>query len=85
MEVYLLKGPFMGKGNRKYVICEVNGKRKKINYSKYVLLKEDVDVKPYQQVHHIDGNRFNDDPKNLIPMREYVHKRIHNNERKKKK
>jgi hypothetical protein len=85
MNVYLLRGPFPGKGNRKYVICEVDGKRRKINYSKYVLLKEGVEVKSYQQVHHKDGNKDNDNPKNLKPLREYVHKMEDKSIRSKKK
>jgi hypothetical protein len=74
MSVYLIRGPFMGKGNREYVICEVDGKRRKINYAKFVLLKSGVEVKSYEQVHHEDGNKHNDDPKNLKPLREYKHK-----------
>jgi hypothetical protein len=45
-----------------------------INYSKFVLLKAGVDVKSYEQVHHTDGNKKNDDVKNLKPLREYKHK-----------
>ena len=73
-EVYLIRGPFPGKGNRPYVICEVDGKRRKINYSKYVLLKSGIDVKSYEEVHHKDGNKRNDHPKNLEPLRGYLHK-----------
>jgi hypothetical protein len=83
MAVYLLKGPFMGKGNRKYVICEVDGERKKINYSRYVLLKSGIDVKKYEQVHHNDENKHNDSLKNLKPMREYIHKMQHKGSKKK--
>jgi len=72
--VYLIRGPFPGKGNRDYCICEVNGRRRKINYAKYVLLKSGVEVKSYEQVHHEDGNKHNDNPKNLKPLREYKHK-----------
>jgi len=82
MSVFLVRGPFMGKGNREYVICEVDGKRKKINYARYLLLKAGVEVKSYQQVHHKDGNKYNNDVKNLEPMRGYVHDKKH--ERKKK-
>lgn len=84
MKVFLLRGPFMGKGNREYVICEVDGKRRKINYAKYVLMKSGVEVKKYQQVHHKDENKQNNDPKNLEALRGYVHDNKHQKERKKK-
>ena len=74
MKVFLLRGPFMGKGNREYVICEVDGKRKKINYARYLLMKSGVEVKSYQQVHHKDGNKQHNDVKNLEALRGYVHK-----------
>jgi len=76
MAVYLIRGPFPGKGNREYCICEVNGKRRKINYAKYLLLKAGKDVKDYQQVHHLDGNKNNNTLKNLKPVREYEHKEL---------
>jgi hypothetical protein len=84
MGVYLIRGPFMGKGNREYVICEVDGKRKKINYARYLLMKSGIEVKSYQQVHHKDGNKNNNDVRNLEPMRGYVHDKKHTRERKKK-
>jgi hypothetical protein len=72
--VYLIEGPYPGKGNRKYVIAEVDGKRRKINFAKYVLLKAGVDVKDYEQVHHENGNKDDDRKENLKNMREYKHK-----------
>jgi hypothetical protein len=75
MAVYLIRGPFPGKGNREWCICEVNGKRKKINYSRYLVFKSGIEVKSYEQVHHKDGNKKNDSLKNLKPLREYEHKK----------
>ena len=74
MNVYLIEGPYVGKGNRKYVICEVNGRRRKINYAKFALLKEGVDVKDYQEVHHKNLNKHDDRPSNLEPLRHFEHK-----------
>lgn len=83
MGVYLIEGPYVGKGNRKYVICEVNGRRRKINYAKYVLLKEGVDVKDYEEVHHINRNKNDDRPTNLEPLRHLEHKEHHKRRKKK--
>jgi hypothetical protein len=74
-EVYLIEGPYVGKGNRKYVIAMVDGKRRKINHAKYVLLKAGVDVKNHEQVHHKNGDHNDDRPENLKAMRQYVHRK----------
>jgi hypothetical protein len=73
--VYLIEGPYMGKGGRKYVIAEIDGKRRKINHAKYVLYKAGVDIKNHEEVHHKNGNKDDDRVENLKPMRQYVHKK----------
>lgn len=83
MNVYLLEGPYVGKGNRKYVICKVNGKRKKINYARYLLLKEGKDVKKYEQVHHKNHNKNDDRVENLESLRSFEHKQRHKRRKKK--
>jgi hypothetical protein len=72
--IYLLKGPYPDKDGRKFVIVRDGKKRRKINYSKYVLLKEGVEIGPNEEIHHIDGNRFNDSRENLKPLTEHKHK-----------
>jgi hypothetical protein len=74
VRIFLLEGPYEGRRKRKYVICEINGKRKKINYARYLLFKSGKDIKKYEQVHHKDGNRDNDTEENLEALREYIHK-----------
>lgn len=76
-KVYLIRGPFPGKDDRAFCICEVNGKRRKINYAKYLLLKEGVEVGKYEQVHHIDENKCNDAVENLVKIKPFKHKYIH--------
>lgn len=72
--IYLIRGPFPGKGGRKYVIAEHDGKRKKMNYAKFVLLKDGVDVGRFEEVHHKNGNHEDDSRENLEKLKEYKHR-----------
>ena len=85
MSIYLIRGPIMGKGNREYVICEVNGKRRKINYAKYLVLKSGIPVSKHEEVHHKDKNKHNNDIRNLCVLKEYKHKQEHKKKGKKRK
>lgn len=84
MRVLLLRGPIMDKGNREYVICEVDGKRRRINYAKYLVLKAGIPVKKHDEVHHKDEDKHNNSLDNLKVMKEYKHKREHSKGKKKK-
>ena|GEM_PF-3494980 len=77
MSVFLMKGPYIGKDGRRYCICEIDGKRRKTSYARYSLMKSGVEVKDYHQVHHKDGNKLNDSPSNLMPLRPFRHKEKH--------
>jgi len=77
MSVFLIRGPFVGKGNRRYCIAEVDGKRRKINYAKYLVLKAGIPVGKHEEVHHVDENKLNDVLENLKPLKEYKHNREH--------
>ena len=85
MSVFLIRGPIMGKGNREYVICEIDGKRRRINYAKYLVLKAGIEVGKHEEVHHIDGNKSNNELSNLDPLKEYKHKLEHTKKGKRKK
>jgi|WetSurMetagenome_2_1015567.scaffolds.fasta_scaffold130567_2 hypothetical protein len=82
MSAYLIRGPFPGKGGREWCICEVDGKRRKVNYAKFVMLQAGIDVKKYQQVHHIDENKHNNQLSNLENMRGFVHDNKHKRRRR---
>ena len=77
MGVYLISGPHTRKGQRKYVIAEVNGKRRRINYAKYLVLKDGVEVGKFEQIHHLDGNSKHDVRENLKVEKEYKHNKLH--------
>jgi len=79
--IYIIKGPFEDKDGRRFVIVRDNGRRRKINYAKYLLLKEGVKIKKNEDVHHIDEDKTNDALENLEVKKEYLHKQFHRKEK----
>lgn len=74
----IIQGPYEGKDG--YMRISVN--RKMRLQHRYVLeQKLGRELKVNEHVHHIDGNRKNNNPDNLEIMNAFVHKSMHSKER----
>ena len=74
------KAHLSGKVNHKrfYYCLRSQGKRRTIARAKLVyMITHMVLIPEGWQIHHIDGDRLNDIPNNLIMLRSYDHDKIH--------
>jgi hypothetical protein len=82
--LYLIRGPFK-KDGRDYVVVNDNGKRRIMSFARYLLQKETGEkLPPSIEVHHIDGNKENNELQNLEKKKYYKHKEIHHKKATKK-